>query len=173
MRNGNLEPVIENCGGWNCIREWEPDPTASEADTVKDKAISLKRGVKLFGDDSISKIFRFSEGLERLGSRKNIQRYIDKCRNFELTEKDVKHVGKHYTEIDIDIIKAKASRIKNNPDKIYYQYNSGPRIVFVKDREYLFTSAGKFRTVFRLDPEDDDEFRENLINYLVELKGYK
>lgn len=26
MQNGNREPVIENCGGWNCIHDWEPDP---------------------------------------------------------------------------------------------------------------------------------------------------
>lgn len=26
MRNFNKEPVIDNCGGWNCVHEWEPDP---------------------------------------------------------------------------------------------------------------------------------------------------
>lgn len=35
MRNGNLEPVIENCGGWNCIHDWEPDPTATEDEVVR------------------------------------------------------------------------------------------------------------------------------------------
>jgi hypothetical protein len=26
MNNGNRNPVLENCGGWNCIHEWEPVP---------------------------------------------------------------------------------------------------------------------------------------------------
>lgn len=30
MRNGNKEPVFDNCGGWNCIHDWEPDPFATE-----------------------------------------------------------------------------------------------------------------------------------------------
>lgn len=35
FRNGNLEPVTINCGGWNCIHALEPDPTATEEDIVK------------------------------------------------------------------------------------------------------------------------------------------
>lgn len=35
MRNGNLEPVIDNCGGWNCIHDWEPDPTALPEEVVR------------------------------------------------------------------------------------------------------------------------------------------
>lgn len=34
LSNGNLEPVIENCGGWNCVHDWEPDPFATETDDV-------------------------------------------------------------------------------------------------------------------------------------------
>lgn len=30
LRNANREPVIENCGGWNCKHLWEPDPFATE-----------------------------------------------------------------------------------------------------------------------------------------------
>jgi predicted XRE-type DNA-binding protein len=30
MSNGNREPVITYCGGWNCIHDWEPDPFADE-----------------------------------------------------------------------------------------------------------------------------------------------
>ena len=29
MRNGNREPVLTNCGGWNCRHVWEPDPFAT------------------------------------------------------------------------------------------------------------------------------------------------
>ncbi len=28
LRNGNKEPVLLHCGGWNCIHDWEPDPFA-------------------------------------------------------------------------------------------------------------------------------------------------
>lgn len=41
FRNGNLEPVIHNCGGWNCIHDWEPDPTATEDDVVSGELIYL------------------------------------------------------------------------------------------------------------------------------------
>lgn len=30
LRNANREPVLYNCGGWNCKHEWEPDPFATE-----------------------------------------------------------------------------------------------------------------------------------------------
>jgi hypothetical protein len=26
MDNGSALPVIESCGGWNCVHDWEPDP---------------------------------------------------------------------------------------------------------------------------------------------------
>lgn len=39
--NGNLEPVIENCGGWNCIHDWEPDPTATDNEVVTGPLIDL------------------------------------------------------------------------------------------------------------------------------------
>lgn len=29
LRNNNLEPVIEHCGGWNCIHQWEWNPQAT------------------------------------------------------------------------------------------------------------------------------------------------
>jgi hypothetical protein len=30
MKNNNLEPVLDNCGGWRCVHDWEPDPFATE-----------------------------------------------------------------------------------------------------------------------------------------------
>ncbi len=30
LRNYNLEPVLYHCGGWNCVHDWEPDPTYKE-----------------------------------------------------------------------------------------------------------------------------------------------
>jgi hypothetical protein len=30
MRNYNLEPVLYHCGGWNCVHDWEPDPSYRE-----------------------------------------------------------------------------------------------------------------------------------------------
>jgi len=37
LRNGNREPVLLYCGGWNCIHDWEPDPFAT-APTLDDIA---------------------------------------------------------------------------------------------------------------------------------------
>lgn len=58
LRNGNKEPVFENCGGWNCVHDWEPDPFAEEADT-KD-LIETESGsgrVVLAGGDQVLRRF--------------------------------------------------------------------------------------------------------------------
>ena len=34
LKNGNLEPVLENGGGWRCVHDWEPDPFATDSDDV-------------------------------------------------------------------------------------------------------------------------------------------
>ncbi len=55
MRNGNLEPVIQHCGGWNCIHDWEPDPFANHEDQAEGDARELEEGdstVVLFGTES-------------------------------------------------------------------------------------------------------------------------
>lgn len=31
MKNGNLDPVLLYCGGWNCHHDWEPDPFATQS----------------------------------------------------------------------------------------------------------------------------------------------
>lgn len=35
LRNGNKEPVLTNCGGWQCVHDWEPDPFATESDEAE------------------------------------------------------------------------------------------------------------------------------------------
>jgi len=35
LRNGNKEPVLTNCGGWQCVHDWEPDPFATAADEAE------------------------------------------------------------------------------------------------------------------------------------------
>lgn len=35
LRNGNKEPVLTNCGGWQCVHDWEPDPFAATADEAE------------------------------------------------------------------------------------------------------------------------------------------
>lgn len=49
MRNGNLEPVITHCGGWNCHHDWEPDPFAREgsAGEWKEREIGGRK-IKIF-----------------------------------------------------------------------------------------------------------------------------
>ena len=42
FRNGNLEPVIENSGGWNCIHGWEPDPFALEEEVTRGEMIEVQ-----------------------------------------------------------------------------------------------------------------------------------
>lgn len=49
MRNGNLEPVLDNAGGWNCIHDLEPDPDATRDDIVKG-ATKQFGNVLLFAD---------------------------------------------------------------------------------------------------------------------------
>jgi hypothetical protein len=45
MRNGNREPVLEFCGGWNCHHDWEPDPFATSATPGKkiEKQVGRKK----------------------------------------------------------------------------------------------------------------------------------
>lgn len=171
MKNGNLEPVEENCGGWNCIHEWEPDPLATEADIVKGKLISAANGSKIIDDGRLGKVLKFAQNLDRFGSRRAIQVYIDKSRIFNITDENYSHIKEHYPDFSKDQITEKINKIKNNPTRIYYQYNNGPRILFEKDGDYLFTSAGKVRTMFT--PEDVEKYHDNFIQYLVELRGYK
>ncbi len=45
MRNGNREPVHENCGGWNCIHDWEPNPFATENDASPSDLFTLADGI--------------------------------------------------------------------------------------------------------------------------------
>lgn len=56
LRNGNREPVLLNCGGWNCIHKWEPDPFAKPSDlTDDDRLVTFldgRRSITLPGGDS-------------------------------------------------------------------------------------------------------------------------
>jgi hypothetical protein len=46
MRNGQIEPVINYCGGFNCHHDWEPDPfyTPPENDKVRWQEVPLGKG---------------------------------------------------------------------------------------------------------------------------------
>lgn len=56
LRNGNREPVLLNCGGWNCIHKWEPDPFAKASDlTADDRLVTFldgRRSIVLPGGES-------------------------------------------------------------------------------------------------------------------------
>lgn len=170
MRNGNLEPVILNCGGWNCIHNWEPAPTATAEDAASGEMFTFNSGdktIKIFGPEGTDKVFRFSEGFERI-TQGGLEAYIRKARKAAIKAKTLRKIErKHYSGLDEDEIVKKINRIRNNPDNRYYQHNNGPRIVFEKDGEFVFASAGKVRTVFR--PEPYDQFFGGLIQYLINL----
>lgn len=172
MMNGNLEPVIENCGGWNCIHEWEPDPTATEADTVSGKLYTVPGGARLYGDEGIAKEFSYSIGLERLGAREGVQAYIDKTKKVDLTQDRIDHIKrKRYQDVSDQGIRVKVGQLRSNPKKVYYQYNKGPRIVYEKNGEFLFVSARRVHTLIK--PSDINKFRNNFVKYFVELKDYE
>lgn len=55
MRNGNLEPVMQYCGGWNCIHDWEPDPFAAPEDQLDGEVVEREEGnqtVRLIATES-------------------------------------------------------------------------------------------------------------------------
>jgi len=56
LRNGNREPVLLNCGGWNCIHDWEPDPFASEPDSTD--LFELRQGVRLAGGPQVKQTYQ-------------------------------------------------------------------------------------------------------------------
>lgn len=171
MENGNLEPVIENCGGWNCIHDWEPDPTASEADAVSGKLYTVPGGAKLFGDEGIAKEFSYSVGLDSLVNRTGVQEYITKTKNVEIKQDRMDHIMKNYPDRTEHGIKTRIGQMRSNPDNVFYQYNKGPRIVYEKDGEYLFASARKVHTMFK--PADHEKFKEEFADHYVPLRNYE
>ena len=57
MRNGQLGPVLQYCGGYNCNHDWEPDPFAKKEDETPGEwqEIELgKRVVKVFSPDDLA-----------------------------------------------------------------------------------------------------------------------
>ncbi|MEQ8578167.1 MAG: hypothetical protein RIC57_09150 [Balneola sp.] len=170
MSNGNLDPVLINAGGWNCIHELEPDPTAKKADAISGKIFTVAGGAKIFGDANTKKQFNFSIGADSLGGYKDIQKYVDKIRKLSLKGNRLDHIRGHYSDLQDRTIELKLRRIIDKPDNMYYQYNSGPRIVFERNGEYVFASARKFHTMFKPAGEKGQErYQKNLISLLVKL----
>lgn len=73
LRNGNREPVMENCGGWNCIHDWEPDPFATETDPSE--LIEINEGTRRIilpgGPDMATKYRAAKETSRRAALRNN------------------------------------------------------------------------------------------------------
>lgn len=169
MLNGNLEPVIENCGGWNCIHEWEPDGTATAEDAVQGQFYTLKGGVQVFGEEGTGKRFRYSIGLENLVNREGIDSYISGIKKTTIKDDRLEKIqGDHYPNLELEELREKAERLRSNPERIFYQHDRGPKIVFEKDGEFGFFSARKMHTVFR--PTDYDKYVENFVSLLVKLE---
>ena len=170
MSNGNLDPVLINAGGWNCIHELEPDPTAKKADAISGKVFTVTGGAKIFGDAKMKKQFNFSIGADSLGGYKDIQTYVDKIRKLSLKGKRLEHIRGHYSDLEDRTIELKLRRIIDKPDNMYYQYNKGPKIVFERNGEFVFASARKFHTMFKPAGEKGQErYQKNLISLLVKL----
>ncbi len=63
LRNGNREPVITYCGGWNCIHDWEPDPFAGTSRTTELREINDGgRVVRLAGGDAAVREYGRAKG---------------------------------------------------------------------------------------------------------------
>lgn len=177
MQNGNLEPVILNCGGWNCIHDWEPDPTASAEDAASGEMFIFETGnktIKVFGPDGTDKVFRWSEGFERI-TQGGLERYIEKARKTALKQKVINHIRNEHRDLYGDWsdkqIRDRFNTVRNNPDNMYYQHQSkgksGPRIVFEKDGEFVFSSASGARSMFK--PAVYEGFFDGIIQYLINL----
>ena len=72
LRNGNKEPVFENCGGWRCIHDWEPDPFATKAGA--DDLVEITEGTKtivLAGGEDIGTKYQEGKELSRKAALQN------------------------------------------------------------------------------------------------------
>lgn len=72
LKNGNKEPVIDNCGGWNCIHDFEPDPFAEKADN--DELVTITEGIRTIvipGGSAAEEAYRKGKELSRRSASKN------------------------------------------------------------------------------------------------------
>ncbi len=177
MKNGNLEPVIINCGGWNCIHDWEPDPTATAEDAVHGKFYNAPHGVVLYGSSGIAKLFSYSFGLDSIANGEGIKVYIGKCRKKTIKDEYVNHIrrrhGELYGDMSDEALRDKIEIIRSHPDRLYYQHTSksGPGIVFERGREFVFIGARKIKTMFK--PSDYEQYVNNEVKYFRRLRNYE
>jgi len=69
MRNGNLNPVLQYCGGWNCHHDWEPDPFATKQ-TEAEEQISGK--IIIFTPKNFGELERdYKQTLRGMQQKKN------------------------------------------------------------------------------------------------------
>lgn len=172
MRNGNLEPVIINCGGWNCIHDWEPDPFGSRKAVTNGKWYNLEGGARIYGDQKMMNVFNYSQSFETVATKYGVGNYLKKIRDVELTENRINHIRRkgRYADISDHGMATKIGHIRNNPDKVYYQYNKGPGLVFVKDGECAFIDLRKVKTLFK--PTNFDKYKEFVLDNCVDISHY-
>lgn len=70
MRNGNLEPVLIHCGGWNCFHDWEPDPFSkkSTVEIAKELGQGKRRLIVYTEKDLVEIEERYKKRLKELRS---------------------------------------------------------------------------------------------------------
>lgn len=68
MRNGNLETVLNYCGGWNCHHDWEPDPFAKNQDDADEQIVGK---VRIFSPKNLGELeVEYKETLKKLREKK-------------------------------------------------------------------------------------------------------
>ena len=175
LENGMLEPPIENSGGWNCIHDFEPDPAATAEDAVQGQfftlPISSGRTAIIYGESSAKKIFQFSTGLENVGNRPGgIRKYISDQQKRDLSDAAEKDLTRRRPELEDRDIRNLLDDLRSNPDRIAYQYDDGPRVVFEKDGRFAFVSGRKVEDV--VIPDDVGQFRQDEAEFYVDLNDH-
>jgi len=68
MRNGNLNPVWQYCGGWNCYHDWEPDPFAKKQTEAEEQ---ISGNIIIFSPKNFGEIERDYKKILREVQAKN------------------------------------------------------------------------------------------------------
>lgn len=70
MSNGNRDPVLTYCGGWNCVHDWEPDPFAKASSDGE--FVTIEEGsstLRLRGDEDAQGRYEEAKELNRKAAR--------------------------------------------------------------------------------------------------------
>lgn len=175
MRNGNYEPVLLHCGGWNCIHDWEPDPFAKDVKPNGVNVIKEGRGrAAIAAGEPARRKYRQAEHLHHMRSLKDVNEYVERARSARippgmLRRKLQKRPG---VARDGEAAASLINDIRGNPEKTYYQFHDGrSEVVFEKDGVFVMATDSEVRTFFPPTGGDDGyrKFRKYIANTWIEL----